>query len=165
MSTALGRINQLLPQLDSEELQQLSGRIKSLASLGSDGGRRVALNDDETPPNDDEMFVLSAIADTMARLGADNSTAPMLRNSRDIGAFRRKLPSLLRYLQGVETRQSRFALLQLAVRLLHDEISGMERTVTSRTIMAHIHRIPAAVNRHFPGYASAGMLGALIRFR
>jgi hypothetical protein len=38
----------------------------------------------------------------------------------------------------------------------------MEVAVSARTLMSHIHRLPAVINKSFPGYAQAGHLGKII---
>lgn len=164
MPSTLAQIIKLLPSLNSNELEQLVTRAKSLASLGNadQPNSLPARIDDED--SSDEMFVLSCIAHTMQKMGADMTSAGMLRSSREIAAFRSKLPALIRFLDKTgPQRQLRHAVLQLGVRLLYDEIASMDRTVSSRTVMQHIHRLPAALDRQFPGYARSGRLGFILR--
>lgn len=160
--SAIEQINKLLPLLSDDELDQLSIRIKSLRSLGGNNSKPSVVDDSDI--TSDEVFVLGCIVHTMQRLGADMSSVSMLQRSRDIGAFRSKLPDLKTYLQSVgRERQLHVAILQIGTHIMHDELMAMGRTVTSRTIMQHIHRLDAAINRQFPGYARSGYLHLLLK--
>ena len=44
----------------------------------------------------------------------------------------------------------------------HADLCRMEVAVSARTLMSHIHRLPAVINKSFPGYAQAGHLGKII---
>lgn len=168
--TALAQINKLLPQLNVNELEQLAMRAKSLASLDGGGNKTVVLSDQQRADAEDfevdEKLVLSCITHTMQKLGVDVSSPYMLQKSRDISAFREKLPGLLNFVRSVgRERRMHMAVLTLGIRLLYEEMHNAEYAISSRTMMRHIHRLPAAINRQFPGYARAGCLDRVLRMQ
>lgn len=150
----------LLPQLSAGELEELRKRITALLSIG------VGVRHDRGASKEtiNETLVLRAIVDTLAGLGVEHTSEAMLRTSSEMPAFRKKLPGLLAYLDGVEESYiHRKALLGLAVKLLYDDMSHQGIPVSARVVVRHLHRIPAVLNRHFPGYAQSGLLRYIIR--
>jgi len=159
---SLDRITKLLPKLTSDELVQLSNRVKSLLSLSSatNGSNSAGRCDGDTE------FVLDCCKYVMLRTGADDNAEHMLRRSVTPDFRNVKVPSLMRFLRRqhpdlVGQRQ----ILIRGLTLLHDDMVEGGYVCSAKTLLAHMHRIPAVLNKHYPHYAQAGMLGWLVRER
>jgi hypothetical protein len=153
------QIVDLLGKLTPDELASLERRIKALRSLGStvstvDHAIQETANNLEDP----EFFVLRCAAEAMQSIGADPcTTMPVLR--RSVGpAFRAKLPGLMQYLRSASSRRvERHSLLYVGFHLLYKEMTQRNYVVTTRTLLNHMHRIPAVVEASFPGYLHTGV--------
>jgi hypothetical protein len=151
---AFNEIVRLLPQLDSNQLEQLGQRIKALAQFGGNGNGH----------DSDESFVLDAIAETLHTYGADYSAVGVMRKSAtlklaDGSSFRGKVPGLMQFLnQAHPEHVGQQALLLLGLQFLVLELRKHGNFVTFKTLMAQIHRVAPALDAHFPGYAQAGLL-------
>lgn len=160
MPSAVDQIDALLPQLTREQLERLSARARALAQLS------------ETTPADDgetaasgEVMVIDVVAQVLTGMGVECPTAGVLQRAAD-ARFRRKLPGLLSYLRrGHPQRAGQLVLLRLGIELLYLDMTEAGYPTTARTLMGHIHRLPAAINRAFPGYARAGMLAWIVKNR
>ena len=155
--TKLVKILEDLPGLTDAERQQLLMSLKALCSFGPSS--QVT---NEAGQDDHESFALSCIADSLASLGVEFTTAPMLRSSSNAG-FRAKVESVMVFVSKVcKTRSAQRALLLLGVELLYSDISRLGLPASARMVMRHFHRIPSVLNRHFPGYAASGLLGFVV---
>lgn len=147
-----------LPLLTGAELAQVRAALGALSSIG--GERGPVLNTDVTS---DDMWVLGAIADYMRDKGIDATSVPLLRRQRSYSAFRDKVPAITQYLKPAGDRNTQRALLTIGIELLYEDLQKLGLAITSRSMMAHVHRIPGMINRAFPGYASQGFLSMIIR--
>jgi hypothetical protein len=153
----LTRAVRLLGQLAPQQLEELRQRIVALQQFGS-----ATLSDG--PPQADELFVLNAIADTLRTQGYDYTAVGVM--ARDAAAkladghsFRDKVPGLMQFLANTHPNTvGRQALLLLGLQFLVLELRKRGTLVTYKTLMAQIHRVGPALDAHFPGYASAGLL-------
>lgn len=121
------------------------------------------------------LEMLDCIVEVMQSKGADETPRSMLEKSNAFAAYRAKFRdnvdpgdrygSLTRYFDRVmkANRVRRRALMRLAAGLLYENLIAMDVAVSSRTMMSHVHRIPAVLNRNFPGYAANGMLHLVVR--
>lgn len=147
-------LDQILPklsQLTADELSSLRSRISALASLGG-----VSFT------NSNADLVLEAICDYLTSKGLEHPYPNQLRKSPQYRSFANKCDAVILYL-GTKVRIEQRALLALGVDLLYKNLGDIGIAVTSRTMMAHIHRLPACMNRAFPGYAANGHLSFVIR--
>jgi hypothetical protein len=103
------------------------------------------------------------IVDYMRSAQIDLSGVPQLTSGKHYDAYKSKLEPLHKYLKRGGDRTAQRALLRLGIGLLHHDLVEMRLAVSSRLMMAHIHRIPGVINRMFPGYAEAGFLHMIIR--
>jgi len=152
--TRISNILGLLPALGKEDRALLRSRLSALDSLDKDG---PSPND---PKSDDE--VLGAICSYMRQKGLEHTPIPALTRSPQYSAFAKKCPQVLAYL-GTLSKLERGTLLLLGVGLLYDNLCQMGVPITTRTLMSHIHRLPACLNRAFPLYAQNGMLQFIVR--
>jgi len=156
MTTPAEQINALLPQLTHEQLTRLIARARALLQLSIDGTEEAESG---------EVMVVDAIARTLTGMGVECPHAGVLMRAID-SRFRQKLPGLLTYLRNAHPqRQGQIVVLRMGVELLYKDMTNAGYPVTARTLMGHIHRLPAAINRAFPGYARGGMMQWIVRIR
>lgn len=158
MSSDLKTVLDIIPRLSSAELAKVRDAIGAANAIG--GAKGPVLSNDVTS---DDMWVLGAIADCMRDRGIDATSVSLLRKQRAYGAFRDKVPAIVQFLKPAGERIKQRALLTIGIELLYADMAKIGLAVTSRTMMAHAHRIPGCINRAFPGYASQGFLEKIIR--
>jgi len=153
--TKLVKILEDLPSLTDAERQQLLNSLRALVSLGPSSAQPIG-------EDDHESFALSCIADSLASLGVEQVSVPMLRSSAN-AAFRGKVGNVMVFVtKACGTRSAQRALLLLGVELLYNNLAKLGLPASARLIMRHFHRIPSVLNRHFPGYAASGLLGFVV---
>lgn len=158
MSDDLTKVLALLPKLSKEDLKKVQEQAKVLSTLG--GGSRGSRTQEH---GSDDFFVLTLITDYMTRQGLDMSIPAVLRDSTAYGAFKSKVPGLMKFVKQVGNKTQQTAILSVGIELLHEDLVKIGLAATSRLMMAHIHRLPGVINREFPGYAQSGMLGFIAR--
>ena len=106
------------------------------------------------------IFCLDAIVEHMRSKGADTASRGMLMKTMAFTAFHQKFrEGLAVFFENAAPKHvQRMAILRMAVSLLYDNLEAMGVAVSSRTVMAHVHRLPAVLNQAFPGYAASGKL-------
>jgi hypothetical protein len=148
--TTLNKIIRQLGALSDSERLQLLNRLKALQSLGN------------AETGSDTQFVLGAVGDLLRSHGVEFASPAVLVRQAD-HQFEGKVPDLMAFLASAHpTRTGQRALLMLALDLLYRDIAERGYPVAAGVLLRHIHRLPATLNRHFPGYARAGMLGWII---
>jgi hypothetical protein len=145
-----------LHQLSGTELEQVRQRIATLRHVGPSQPQQAG---------DEALLLLDVIVEFLASRGLELNRVAMLRRVSQYQVFADKAGDVFRFMRGVESRTQRHAFLLLAVELLYDDLADMGISVSARTMMSHVHRIPAVVNRSFPFYAEAGMLGKIVGAR
>lgn len=149
----------LVATLSLTDQAKLASAIKARLALGETNQERTGrVHRSEIP--DDVLFVLASIAEDMRKHGADFTTPDVLYATAGITAFRAKVPAILEFIgKHANTDVRRRALLKMGIELLRVDLEdNMQRACTSILMMAHAHRIPAMINRAFPGYARNGLL-------
>jgi hypothetical protein len=148
-----------LPTLSAKQRSNLLERLKLLQSLSTKETTNA------NGKRDIESRVLNVLCNVLRELGVEYPSLDVLRKSSSYAAFQRKLPDLMEFLSHVGSeRIAQDALLKIALELLYwDMVSWQGSVVSAITLMSHIHRIPATVSRHFPGYASSGLLKMIVR--
>lgn len=163
---SLKEITVQMHDLSIEELDQLINRAKAMRSLAGNGGNNAPSG--VIRDNSDLAFVLKCASETAQQLGADQSAYFQLHKAANNSpVLREKISSIMIFLRqqaGVE-KARQYALLCVGMRLLYKDMTEAGYPVSARTILAHIHRLPAIMNKNFPGYAYAGMLHLVIRSR
>lgn len=153
---ALDEIVVRLPTLTPAELEMLRARISVLLSLSSGHVVREEGND--------AKWVLQSILDVLSAIGVEHVGVAALLRSPDYRAFSHKVPEVLRYLAKSNLQKNELhAAMRVGIELLYRNLVQIGVTTTSRTIMQHFHRVPAVLNKAFPGYGEAGMLGWIVR--
>jgi hypothetical protein len=143
--------------LTTDELNELKTHIGALVSFGPSSADKIVSASNH---ND---WVLMSIVDYMRANQIDLAGVPQLTGGKHYDTFKGKLPAIHNFLKPVGRRNSQLALLRLGLGLLHHDLLDLNLAVSSRLVMAHIHRLPGVINRAFPGYAQAGVLDKIIR--
>ena len=158
MTPELKKVLELLPGLSAPDLSQVEQRLRALRALTTP---LLSLPSGEIERPFEDM-VLDAIITTMLDRAGESVPRVHLQKSPQLSAFRKKLLPLSKFFAGLERNQQR-ALLHLSIKLLYDNMLQMNIPITGRLVMQHIHRLPAVINRHFPGYAQHKLLPMIIR--
>lgn len=149
-----------LPRLTSDECRRLSERLKAMNSLAPAWGGATAGGARESSAVDE---VLEAIVHTVLHASGEKVAPSVLRRAADGQALRTKSADLSEFLsKHAPDRTHRRALLRIGFRLLHSDLARAGMTVTSRTLAACCHQIPAVLDRAFPGYAQSGLLCMIV---
>ena len=156
---SFNKIVQSLPTLSATERGTLLERLKLLQTLSNTDKNAV------NGKRDDAARVLTAICEVLQKIGVEYPSLDVLRKSSSYVSFARKLPDLMEFLSHVgNDRIAQDALLKIALELLYyDMVNWQGAVISAITLMSHIHRIPATISRHFPGYAASGLLSMIIR--
>ena len=146
----------LLPVLTGSELEQVKQQINMLRAVGPSTQQQVG---------DEAMELLQAIVMFLSSKGLEYNSAVMLRQISQYSVFADKAKNVFRFMRGIDNRTQKRAFLLLAVELLYKDLTAMGIAVSARTVMSHVHRIPAVVNKSFPFYAKSGLLKMIVRNR
>lgn len=156
-------IKRLIAQLPPDEARDVAAFARLQVS-GEFGAVKAppAMSD---KIDDLSRMVLEAIADCMSSKGIDFAPAARLARTSQYKSYQEKVgdfyPFLKQTAHGSKVKLQ--ALVKLSVLLLYDDLQAMGVTFTSRTMLSHAHRIPAVLNKAFPGYAAHGLLGLVLR--
>lgn len=163
MSSRVQRVLAELPHLTRDELEQVRSHIGLLRNLGPSEVDTTRTAESKNDGDRQADLTLSAIAQAMRDAGVEYIAPHALRRGSNFPAFRDKMPALFQYLTLVGSEQvQQLALLRVGIQLLYDNLTAMNIAVSGRTIMQHIHRIPAVINQAYPGYASGGLLKLVV---
>lgn len=154
----LAKLQQQINDLSDADWQRLVNGRKALKSLNGT---------DQQDPNvmdDADGLVLDALTSTLTRLSVEHASIYFLRKHPHYSLFKTRCSDLMPFFRAaVATRNEQRLLLELAMELLYKELTEMGIAVSCRTMMNHVHRIPAVLNKHFPGYAASGLLSWILK--
>lgn len=155
MPALLDEVLSRLPKLGAAELEEVRKRLLLLRTVDQAAGQVAAIDQPAT-------MALEVIAGFLTDRGLEHASVPALRKATQYQSFTEKVRRVVSYMASVEGLTARRAFFRLGVELLYDDLCRMEVAVSARTLMSHIHRLPAVINKSFPGYAQAGHLGKII---
>jgi hypothetical protein len=160
---SLDRLVSDLSKLSTEDLAKLDQHVKVMRAVT--GPSTVTVPAVASGKRDLESRALGVLCAAMRDMGVEYPSVEMLRKTSQIGAFNRKLPAVMQFISGIgPKRVEQDALLKIAFELLYyDLVTVYELAASSLTLMAQVHRIPAVINRHFPGYAESNLLGMILK--
>lgn len=150
----------LAREMSIAELQQLRNYISM----------RLAVDDPKQGVDDKTArtarLLLQGIADVLRARGIDLAASS---SRMQIGPMFRSFIAKVRtegvaaYLHdAAKTEVELRALIKLCVELLIADMMRRHVAISSRSLMANVHLIPAVLDRAFPGYAAAGLLHMVI---
>lgn len=142
----------LLHKLAISDLQEVSSQAKGL------------LNHRNAGPASDGVFVLDVMREVLAHNGIEFPNLPRVRSSSDWTPFAEKSEDVMLFIRTHirETNKQR-AMLKMGICLLYNNLCSMNVPISARTVMRQIHRVPAVINRAFPGYAVCGLLHVVVK--
>ena len=144
-----------VPELDQTQSAALLARLRIL----SDGDRGAAPG-----KSDFGTRVCSAICHVLNRRGADFVSPHVLQRSAAYGHAKGKFADLAKYFERVSPRRlEQDQILREGIELLYHDLLHWKVAISPHTLLQQIHRIPATLSRHYPGYAESGVLHKLIR--
>ena len=131
-----------LSVLSASQLSDLSARLKILTPKEFDG------------KSDFGIRVLQAICDVMTKNNVEVCNIHTLRKSSAFVQSKDKIKDLGTYFEQIDkTRLVQDAILHQAIDLLyHDLVQWKGVAISSHLVLKQIHRIPATLNKAFPGY-------------
>lgn len=144
-----------LSQLSAAELEELEGRVKALRSLAGPSVKEQSF----------AWTLCDLIAEEMQSLGHVRTPTKALMRYSGEKSFRQNAALLDEWLVkvGIPQRMRR-PFLSLCILLLYRNLkSFMDVPVTAHVLMNNIAHIPPVINKSFPGYADAGLLGLIVR--
>jgi hypothetical protein len=150
-SESYREVLRLLPTLTGAELAQVQSAIKALGAIG--------------PAQDDSASqVLKCLCNLLQKRGLEFPQPSVLMKMSIYPAYKRKVPALLQYLQhaGLATKVQQWAALSIGFGLLYDSLTAQGLACDASVLMRQVHRLPALINREFPGYAEAGYLAKIV---
>lgn len=150
-------------RLTDAEVATLENAIAARKALGQSVNKSESIAVRLAP---DELLVLEAIVSFMDSTGVDASNAGMLAKTSNFQAFKKKVPAIMQVLKASNLKRNETrAVLRTGASMLYQVLTEQGVEATSRRMMDHIHRLPAQLDRHFPGYAMMGLLSVIVRAR
>lgn len=145
-----------LPELTHTQLSDLLSRAKLLSSVAP----TVV-----TGKQDFGVRVTDAICDVLRKQGVETVSSSTLRKSSAYASSREKMKDLNVFLEKASSQRIiQDAILREAVKLLYfDLLNWQGIAISSHTLLQQIHRIPATLQRHYPGYAASGLLIKILK--
>lgn len=119
------------------------------------------------PDMSDEHLYITAICHQMEARGLSYVGHDRLRKSRAWSVFyNEKVVNLNKFFAREKfSRTEKIALLNMGVGLIIDGLRHHRIPATASNIMLNYDRMPALIDREFPGYAEQGLLRAIFRMR
>lgn len=156
--TNFNKIVDMLPALSTDELSTLSQRLVALRALGSSPSPKEQAGSLE-------HWLLSQMAAVMVSVGQPDGPVWMMQgNAKSLAELRRKGIVVQEFCkQASAQRVEQTKLLRIGLDLLYKDLRNYGVPVTPAVLLRHLHRIPATIDRHFPGYAACGLLGLIIQ--
>lgn len=156
-----------LLDLNVEQLAEVRVRAGVLSQAGGSAQRTASADGKQSMPAElaetDVELVLSEIAGYLKDQGIEFASTVMLKRVQGFKAFEAKVPATMIFFRRVTTNRVKLrALIRVSIGLLYKDLNKLGLSVSTRTMMAHWHRVPAVIDSAFPGYARLGVLGLLL---
>lgn len=158
-----------LPSLSLDDRGRVFRALKAIPGPKSEYLVQTAPTAGATAPPDkasgDIDLCLSAISIMLQKRGLEFVSPYILKRHPGFASFAAKVPPIMRLLRKTTTNRIELDyLLELSASLLYDDLTHQGfNAVSSRLIINHFHRVPSILNKNFPGYLSAGLLGHVIK--
>lgn len=119
------------------------------------------------PTSIDDSFgsrFLGALKDVLLKLNGEIINPIRLAKGATFAKNKDKLAQLQVFIEATSQRRIvQDQILRIGLEKLYkDLVEWGEFAISSSTLISHLHRIPATLDKHFPGYAAAGMLEILV---
>ena len=145
----------LVPTLTPEQTNELLTRFKLLSKTN------------DKLHSGKQQFgerVLQALCTVLRKNNVETPSVTTLRKSVAYVNSREKLQDLQTFFEKTSpSKMVQDRILRMAIELLYNDLLQWQGVaISSHTLLKQIHRIPATLNRHFPGYAASGMLVKIV---
>ena len=144
-----------LPSLSATQLNDVSNRLKilSFASTKEFNGK-----------SDFGVRVSEAVCCVLRKIGVECPNPNTLRRSQVYANAKAKFDDLAAFFETIsKSKLEQDAVLMTALEQLYNSMIQWGVPISSNTMLQHIHRIPAALNASFPGYAASGLLLRVVK--
>lgn len=168
MTKAYDEIMERIGLLSANERVQLRDYLKSLTAIDpAQGALPLGVRKEVDTTKADADKLLQIVCDVIRARGAEHAIPAMLKATPQYRSFAEKVPQVIAFAQtafpgGARREMFERALLHNGVSLLFEDLRRMGIAITARTLMSHIHRVPAVINAAYPGYAEAGLLSKIV---
>jgi hypothetical protein len=145
-----------LSQLSPDQTKDVVSRLKLLSQISvTEHSGKQEFNE----------RVLQAVVDVFRKLNVETPSVPVLRKSSSYVSSRNKMQDLAPYFEKIsKSRLVQDAILRKGIELLYFDLFAWQGiTISSHTLLRQIHRVPASINKAFPGYADSGFLAKLVK--
>lgn len=154
----LASARKAIRELSTQERRDLRSELSALIALGK--------NVPEPAPDNQVEDLAGLVNTTLQEQGFEFMSTQRLRSyCKDYRGVTARLWAFARSAMPYSQRPEQMALLRLGIRMLAKNIEELQIPLTHATLMRQLERLPAVVNRGFPGYAQAGLLGMVVRDR
>ena len=147
----------LVPTLTSAQCSELATRLNILSkgSTKSSNGKREF-----------GERVLQILCTVLTKNNVETPSVTVLRKSAAYAQSREKLQDLQIFFEKIsKSKLVQDAILKEAINLLYcDLVQWKGVAVSSHLMLKHMHRIPATINRHYPGYVQSGLLHKIVKW-
>lgn len=145
-----------LPMLTAAQVSDLSTRIKLLGKTSAKA---------HTGKQEFGARALQAICDVLKKNNVEAPSVFVLQKSSAYVAAKPKFDDLSVFFEGIsKSKLVQDSILRTSIELLYfDLVQWQGVSISSHTILKQIHRIPATLNRSFPGYAAEGLLILIVK--
>ena len=143
-----------LPTLTQAQLKDLDQRIRLLSNTA---------HKEHNGKSEFAGRVLQAICNTLKKQGVDCPSVTTLKKSAAYVGCKGKCDDLSIFFDKIsKSKLVQDRILSEAIELLYYDLLQWGVAVSAHTILNQIHRIPATLNRAFPGYSQSGVLQKLV---
>ena len=144
-----------LSLLTQEQLVDLSARIKMLS------------NANNTEPSGKQDFgsrVLQAVIAVFRKNRTELPSIVTLRKSPAYKSAKDKIQDLQAFIEPLsKSRLAQDQILKEGIFLLYNDLCQWKgAAISSHLVISQIHRVPASLNKAFPGYAASGLLEKIV---
>lgn len=148
----LDTIIELLPNLNKAEMQKVQAAVAMLAHQGGQNGR---------PASPDVL--LGIICELCREERIELRGVDTMKQSVFYKGFVPKAEKVMEYVNEItDDRLKRIGIIRLGLHLLIADLRRTDREGVAQ-LMQNIHRLPACLDKQFPGYARLKLLHLVIR--
>lgn len=145
-----------LPKLSAMQLNDLSNRMKILSF--------VAAKEFSNGKSDFGNRVVEVTCNFFRSEGIECPTPNLLKRSQAYVQAKGKIDNLATFFEKISQHKLvQDAVLAIAIENLYNELVQWGISVSSHTVLQNIHRVPAVLNRSYPGYAQSGLLHKIVK--
>jgi len=158
------QIIKALAGLTSAELADVEERARMLRKSGIADAAPMARASERLELDGDARWVLGCVIETFKLANQDIEHEAALRRSKGYDAFAEKVSTLMVFLRKASSSKAvRRGILMTALRLQYESLTRDMMHMSARDMISVVHRVPAVLDAHYPGYAEAGFLHLLVR--